>query len=163
VTNTEFAVGTPGYMCPEQARGDEMDNRGDLYSVGVILYELLTGRLPFAGKSTMDMLLAHATEEPPSFDHIGAAGGIPSAIEGVVQSCLAKDPSMRPRHARELAELYEQALASSLGSAAESPLPAPLYPQRPSLPAFRDRPPLPSPLPAAELEPGPESDVNDPL
>src|SRR5205807_7545751 len=73
VTNTEFAVGTPGYMCPEQARGEEMDNRGDLYSVGVILYELLSGRLPFAGKSTMDMLLAHATEEPPAFDHIGAA------------------------------------------------------------------------------------------
>src|SRR5437764_1658637 len=95
VSNAEFAVGTPGYMCPEQARGDDMDNRGDLYSVGVILYELLTGRLPFAGKSTMDMLLAHATEEPPSFEHIGAADGIPPAIEGVVQSCLAKDPSMR--------------------------------------------------------------------
>ena len=64
VTNAEFAVGTPGYMCPEQARGEDMDHRGDLYSVGVILFELLTGRLPFAGSSTMDMLLAHATEEP---------------------------------------------------------------------------------------------------
>src|SRR5918911_542095 len=72
VTNAEFAVGTPGYMCPEQARGDEMDNRGDLYSVGVILFELLTGRLPFSGKSTMDVLLAHATEEPPSFAQVGA-------------------------------------------------------------------------------------------
>ena len=49
-----------------------MDHRGDLYSVGVILYELLTGRLPFAGQSTMDVLLAHATEEPPRFARIGA-------------------------------------------------------------------------------------------
>src|SRR5258708_24471355 len=54
VTNVEFAVGTPGYMCPEQARGDDMDQRGDLYSVGVIIFELLCGRLPFSGRSTMD-------------------------------------------------------------------------------------------------------------
>src|SRR4029453_6373689 len=45
VTNHEFAVGTPGYMCPEQAKGEEMDHRGDLYSVGIILFELLTGML----------------------------------------------------------------------------------------------------------------------
>src|SRR5205807_4536535 len=83
VTGTEFAVGTPGYMCPEQARGEEMDGRGDLYSVGVILYEMLTGRQPFAGKSTMDVLLAHATEEPPSFARIGAAGVVAPAIERV--------------------------------------------------------------------------------
>src|SRR5205823_7290316 len=90
VTNTEFAVGTPGYMCPEQARGEEMDNRGDLYSVGVNLYELLTGQLPFAGKSTMDMLLAHATEAPPPFSHISHGIRVPTAIENVVQHCLAK-------------------------------------------------------------------------
>ena len=76
VSNAEFAVGTPGYMCPEQARGEEMDSRGDLYSVGVILYELLTGRLPFAGKSTMDVLLSHATEEPPPFAHISRSGHV---------------------------------------------------------------------------------------
>src|SRR5919199_6216693 len=76
-SGAEFAIGTPGYMCPEQARGEEMDHRGDLYSVGVILYELLAGRLPFAGKSTMDMLLAHATEEPPAFDQLEGAEGVP--------------------------------------------------------------------------------------
>ncbi len=59
-SNAEFAVGTPGYMCPEQVRGEEVDHRGDLYSVGVILYELLTARLPFAGKSSIDVLIAHA-------------------------------------------------------------------------------------------------------
>src|SRR5262249_47383169 len=96
LTNSEFAVGTPGYMCPEQAHGDTMDNRGDLYSVGVILFEMLTGRLPFAGRSTMDMLLAHATETPPSFEEVGAGAWVPPAIEAVVQGCLAKNPADRP-------------------------------------------------------------------
>jgi serine/threonine-protein kinase len=109
-THTEFAVGTPGYMCPEQARGDEMDGRGDLYSVGVILYELLSGRLPFAGRSTMDLLLAHVTEEPPPLAFATAELDVPPAVEDVVRRCLAKHPDDRPRSARELAELYEVAL-----------------------------------------------------
>lgn len=113
VTNSEFAVGTPGYMCPEQARGEEMDHRGDLYAVGVILFELLTGQLPFAGRSTMDVLIAHATEEPPSFSTLGLVGIVPPAIEQVVLSCLAKDPNQRPRNARELSEAYATALAAS--------------------------------------------------
>jgi len=110
-TGTEFAVGTPGYMCPEQIRGEPLDHRADLYSVGVILYELLTGRLPFEASSTMDMLLAHATEEPPPFAEIGAGDWVPPAIEAVVQACLAKDPAQRPPSARDLAERYETALA----------------------------------------------------
>jgi serine/threonine protein kinase len=109
-THTEFAVGTPGYMCPEQARGDEMDGRGDLYSVGVILYEMLAGRLPFAGRSTMDLLLAHVTEEPPRFSLVATDLEVSPAIEDVVQQCLAKSPDDRPRSARTLSELYEAAL-----------------------------------------------------
>jgi serine/threonine-protein kinase len=111
VTGTEFAVGTPGYISPEQVRGEEMDQRGDLYSVGVILYELLTGRIPFAGRSSMDVLLAHATEDPPTFEQAGAADWVPPAIEALVLSCLAKQPQDRPPNARELAERFETALA----------------------------------------------------
>jgi eukaryotic-like serine/threonine-protein kinase len=110
-TGAEFAVGTPGYMCPEQARGEEMDHRGDLYSVGVILYELLAGRLPFAGRCTMDVLLAHATEEPPSFTELGVGDWVPPCIEAVVQSCLAKNAGDRPANARELSERFDAALA----------------------------------------------------
>src|SRR5947208_6603822 len=79
VTNNDFAVGTPGYISPEQVRGEEMDHRSDLYSVGVIVFELLTGRLPFTGGETMDVLLAHATQPPPSFADIGAACWVPPA------------------------------------------------------------------------------------
>jgi serine/threonine-protein kinase len=111
MSGTDFAIGTPGYMCPEQARGEEMDHRGDLYSVGVILYEMLCGRLPFAGRETMDVMLAHATEPPPLFAVMGAADWVPPAIEAVVRQCLAKWPGERPNSARELAEHYEAALA----------------------------------------------------
>src|SRR5438874_5634418 len=110
LTNGDFTVGTPGYMCPEQARGEEMDHRGDLYSVGAILFELLAGRLPFAGTSTMDVLLAHATEAPPRFAAVGAGEHVSPAGEAVVLACLAKLADDRPSSARDLAERYEQAL-----------------------------------------------------
>lgn len=108
----DFAVGTPAYICPEQIRGDEMDHRGDLYSVGVILYELLTGKLPFDGRSTMDMLLAQATEPVPSFAEVGITNRIPRGIEDLVFACLAKDPKQRPASAHELSQRYQSALTS---------------------------------------------------
>jgi serine/threonine-protein kinase len=153
VTSHEFAVGTPGYMCPEQARGEEMDHRGDLYSVGVILFELLTGQLPFAGRSTMDILLAHATEEPPSFAAIGIAGLVPPTIERVVQACLAKLPENRPENARVLSERYTEALAGAQ-VAQTPPPPAPLPARAPRLkPAGRSAVKIPfaAPSPTAPV------------
>jgi serine/threonine-protein kinase len=144
ITGTEFAIGTPGYMCPEQAKGEEMDHRGDLYSVGVILYELLTGRLPFSGSSTMDVLIAHATEAPPPFHKVGAADWVPPAIEAVVQSCLAKLPSQRPPSARDLAERFETALAHEEALQQQAP------PRSdPRLTAARQAPTLPRPTAVA--------------
>lgn len=109
-TNVDFAVGTPGYIAPEQVRGEEMDHRGDLYSVGVMMFELLTGRLPFSGPNSMDILLAHATEPPPSFAEIGLKGWVPREVEQLVMECLAKDPEDRPQSGRELAERFDTAL-----------------------------------------------------
>jgi serine/threonine protein kinase len=116
-TNIDFAVGTPGYICPEQVRGEAMDHRGDIYSVGVMMYELLTGRLPFQGTSSMDVLLAHATEMPPSFAELGLRGWVPRAVEELVFDCLAKDPDDRPQSTRELAERYERAIAEAQAQA----------------------------------------------
>jgi serine/threonine-protein kinase len=123
-TNVDFAVGTPAYLCPEQVRGEEQDHRGDLYSVGVLVYELLAGRLPFPGPSPMDMLLAHATELPPPFQELGLGQWIPPAVEQVVLRALAKDPADRPQTARELAAEYEAALAGSIDIVAPPPPPA---------------------------------------
>ena len=110
-SNYDFAVGTPGYICPEQVRGEAVDHRSDLYSVGVIMYELLTGRLPFIGPTPMDLMLAHATEKPPTFAELDLDELIPASVEQVVFSVLAKDPKDRPQSAHELQERYETALA----------------------------------------------------
>jgi serine/threonine-protein kinase len=109
-TGAEFAVGTPGYISPEQVRGEELDHRSDLYSVGVLLFEMLTGRLPFTGNETMDVLLAHATEAPPTFASVGAPSWVSPAVEAVVHRCLAKNANERPASARDLFELFAKAV-----------------------------------------------------
>lgn len=111
-TNIDFAVGTPGYIAPEQVRGEVMDHRGDLYSVGVMMYELLSGKLPFQGTNSMDVLLAHATETPPTFAELGLSGWVPPAVEELVFDLLAKDPVDRPQSARELETRFRSALES---------------------------------------------------
>ncbi|MBY0524916.1 MAG: serine/threonine protein kinase [Gemmataceae bacterium] len=107
---TEYAVGTPGFMPPEQVRGEPMDHRGDLYSVGVIMYHMLTGKLPFAGESMMEILMAQATDGPPPMASLNLPTKVPSAVEAVVCECLALEPSDRPQSAKELGEYYEAAL-----------------------------------------------------
>jgi serine/threonine-protein kinase len=113
-TNVDFAVGTPGYISPEQVRGEELDHRADIYSVGVLVYELLTGRLPFRSPTPMDMLLAHATELPPSFADAGLGDSVSPVVEDVVMRCLAKDPNDRPQTARELGDAYVAALQATV-------------------------------------------------
>jgi eukaryotic-like serine/threonine-protein kinase len=109
-TGLDFAVGTPGYISPEQVRGEAIDYRCDLYGVGVMLFEILTGRLPFIREETMDVLFAHATESPPTFADAGAPGWAPPEIEDIVMRCMAKNPADRPASARQLAEEFEKAL-----------------------------------------------------
>ncbi len=104
------AAGTPEYIAPEQVRGNEMDGRGDLYSVGVLLFEMLTGRRPFTGDSVQELMRAHAEQPPPTFADLGLGGHIPPAVERVVRACLAKHPDQRPASARELLERYEMAV-----------------------------------------------------
>lgn len=109
-TNLDFAVGTPAYIAPEQVRGEPLDHRSDIYSVGVMIYELLTGRLPFQGLNGMDVLLAHATDTPPRFAELGLAGWVPDGVEDLVFDCLAKEVDDRPQSARELSELFDTAI-----------------------------------------------------
>jgi serine/threonine-protein kinase len=111
-------VGTPAYVCPEQVRGDEADHRGDLYSVGVILFEMLTGKLPFFRDHVRLLLAAHVQEPVPTFADAGAADVAPPAVEALVRRCLAKYPNERLQSARAVADGF--AAAAGL-----SPEPAP--------------------------------------
>ena len=104
------AAGTPEYIAPEQVRGNEMDGRGDLYSVGVLLYEMLTGRRPFVGDSVQALMRAAAEQPPPPFAELGLAEPIPPAVERVVRDCLAKHPDQRPPSAQVLLQRYELAV-----------------------------------------------------
>ncbi|OAI45320.1 hypothetical protein AYO44_02645 [Planctomycetaceae bacterium SCGC AG-212-F19] len=106
----EYAVGTPGYMSPEQVRGEQVDQRSDIYSLGAILFQLLTGRLPFAGRTVMEILMAQATDGLPTFASLGVQEMMPPAVEKVVRQALALNPADRPQSMQELFEAYDTAV-----------------------------------------------------
>ncbi|UED85419.1 Stk1 family PASTA domain-containing Ser/Thr kinase [Streptomyces profundus] len=93
MTQTGMVVGTPQYLSPEQALGRGVDARSDLYSVGVLLFELLTGRLPFDADSPLAIAYAHVQEEPPAPSAINAS--VPPALDAIVAQALRKNPNER--------------------------------------------------------------------
>ncbi len=95
LTRTGNIVGTPQYMAPEQIEGAGIDHRADVYALGVILYELSTGTLPFRADTIGQMLKAHLLQQPPPFDAGKLAEGVPSALEAVTLHALAKLPEDR--------------------------------------------------------------------
>ena len=92
-TSAGMIVGTIAYMSPEQARGLPVDGRSDCYSLGVVLYELVTGRAPFSAPTTTDLLVAILEREPPSIRTV--ARGLPQQLEWIVEKALEKDPNLR--------------------------------------------------------------------
>ncbi|MBW3594115.1 MAG: protein kinase [Actinobacteria bacterium] len=108
VTTSGSLLGTVTYISPEQARGEEPDARSDIYSLGVVLYELAAGRAPFSADTPVATALKHLKEEPAPLRSIRA--GIPRELEGVILRTLHKDPVERPASAAELkAELAKRA------------------------------------------------------
>jgi serine/threonine-protein kinase len=120
--NLPAASGTPEYISPEMVRGNDMDGRGDLYSVGVMLFEMLTGRRPFLHGNVEKLMLAHANDPPPSFASAGMVNAVPPALEAVVLGCMAKYPDQRPKNAWELALSYEKALGRRITQSRAAPL-----------------------------------------
>src|SRR5262245_31124262 len=105
--------GTPAYMSPEQVRGDAADGRADLYATGVILFEALTGRLPFPHDDIDRLFEAHLRDDPPRFADVGMPDA-PAEVEQIVRWCLAKSPPDRPASARLLATELGKALGTDL-------------------------------------------------
>lgn len=110
LTQAGMTYGTPSYMAPEQATGEEIDTRADLYSLGVVLFEMVTGRVPFTGGSIAQVLAAHVTEAPPRPSEVSAQNAISPELERLILSCLAKSPAARPQSARELRIAIERLL-----------------------------------------------------
>ena len=107
---TTDASGTISYLSPEQARGDVVDARSDLYALGCILFELVAGRPPFVGASAYAVLTAHAETEPPRLSE--CVDGIPPELDDLVLRMLAKEPRRRLGYADDVAEILERLAAT---------------------------------------------------
>lgn len=119
-TQAGFAVGTPSYMSPEQARGQAIDGRADLYALGVVLYEILVGKLPYTGNDALSTALAHLTEPLPELPvHHGR-------YQEVLRKLLAKDPAERFPDAKALLQALDNLPGESVEATTIRPLPLPM-------------------------------------
>jgi beta-lactam-binding protein with PASTA domain/predicted Ser/Thr protein kinase len=130
MTETGSIMGTAQYLSPEQAQGHAVTATSDLYSIGVMLYEMLAGRLPFEGDSAVAVALKHLSEQPPPISQWRP--DVHPALEAVVMAALAKDPTQRWQSAEDLAAALEAARAQiesgsngGQDTAAFAPIPMP--------------------------------------
>jgi WD40 repeat protein len=130
LTQSGAVLGTPAYMAPEQARGGQVDHRCDLFSLGVVLYRMATGRLPFRGDHALAVLSALALDTPVPPRQVNPA--VPAALSDLIVQLLAKDPAARPQSAGEVADRLQ---AVEREPAAPAPMEA-----SPAAPAVAPRP-----------------------
>ncbi|WP_112192770.1 serine/threonine-protein kinase [Pseudomonas sp. LG1E9] len=156
-TQAGFAVGTPSYMSPEQARGQEIDGRADLYALGVVLYEILVGKLPYSGTDALSTALAHLTEPLPELPvHHGR-------YQGVLRKLLAKDPAERFPDAAALLLALDQLPMESPEATLVRPIPLSfdlggITPESIEIPTAQPEPvrqPVVPPTPHSEQRRGP--------
>ena len=157
LTRSGIGLGTPDYMAPEQGQGLPVDGRADLYSLGCMLYEMATGRVPFEADSGMAVVVKHITESPRPPREINPR--LPLAVEQVILRALEKDPSRR----YQTAESMGADLARAIGSAdqfvllEDLPVPAPARQQpRPTVRIADTKPVFPSPAPIVQMREQPE-------
>ncbi len=171
-TQEGTVTGTPQYMSPEQASSQPIDGRSDLYATGVILFEMLTGRLPFESETSIGYLGKHILEDVPSFAEVRPDLAVPPALEQVVMRLLEKKPSDRFQTAQEVADAIEQRVIGKLfalpgesgtlsapaqpvapaSADAPGPFPPPVAPSRPSPPAAGGRTELVPVAPASGIQ-----------
>jgi eukaryotic-like serine/threonine-protein kinase len=119
LTRAGFVCGTPEYMSPEQAKGAPLDARSDLYSVGVLLFQLVTRRLPFEADTAVGFATKHLTEAPPPPSRI-RPGGCSAELERLILQALSKDPADRPQTAEAFLDALNALPASEASHAART-------------------------------------------
>ena len=96
-------VGTPAYMSPEQVMGRELDNRSDIYSFGVLMFYVLSGKLPIKGGNPVETMTKHVQEDPPTIAEVCPEVKIPHALDIVLKTALKKDPGLRQNSMKDVA------------------------------------------------------------
>lgn len=153
-TQTGMVLGTPAYMSCEQASGmrsDDLDARSDVYSLGVMVYEMLTGRVPFHSDTPLGYLRKHMLDEPPPLRAIAPGLGVPPAVESAVMKALAKNRNQRYAAALDFARAFAAAAQDAPAAEFSPPLPSTkiVLAPPPRKNADAPRPPRPSGYPAA--------------
>ncbi len=115
LTSTGMLVGTPEYMAPEMAKGEAIDYRADIYELGIVLFQMISGHPPFTGDTPISIAIKHLETPLPSLHHLNP--GIPLAVDAVVQKATAKERSERYSTARAFAQAFHDAIASVSPSA----------------------------------------------
>ena len=142
LTESGTVMGTATYFSPEQAQGLQVGPRGDLYSLGVVLYEATVGRPPFTGKTPVAIAYKHVRDAPPA--PTGVAPDVPAEIEAITLKLLAKDPDDRYPTAEDLrADLRRFREGHRMGSVAEpvpAPIPDPTPAPKPEIPDYEESP-----------------------
>ncbi|HEV2217441.1 MAG TPA: serine/threonine-protein kinase [Candidatus Dormibacteraeota bacterium] len=132
LTTIGLAIGTPGYMAPEQVMGHDVDRRADIYAMGALTFEMLTGRLPYVGANRMEV--AYSTVNTPVPSAVGLNPNLPDELDQLLMRVLAKDPNQRPQTVRELLALMAK-LPQRRPSAAATVPPVPAVAPAPVVPA----------------------------
>ena len=132
LTQAGTILGTAAYLSPEQATGEEVTPAADVYSLGAVLYELLTGRTPYTFESLAELAYRQSHEPIPPIGEL--APDVPTAVEDVVMRCLARNPAYRPGSAAELARTLAAADPSARETEVTEPLPQPRSPRTRRLP-----------------------------
>jgi serine/threonine protein kinase/Tol biopolymer transport system component len=122
-TTPGTVMGTVGYMSPEQVRGEPVDHRTDIFALGAILYEMLTGRRAFQGRTAADTMTAVLREDPAPITRNGSGVQVPAACERIIGYCLEKDANLRLQSAHDVAIALEATIGSSSAVAPSAPPP----------------------------------------
>jgi serine/threonine-protein kinase len=133
LTNSGIVLGTADYLSPEQARGEKLLASSDLYSLGVVMFEMLTGRPPFAGPTAVSIAMQHASTNPPAMQQVNPNVSIPAAVEAIVMKALEKEPEDRFSSANEMRRalrhcIWELYRPTPLAASSVPPSPPPLTP-----------------------------------